>query len=483
MEIKKIRFLEPGNLPYRPSIKNLYVYDKYIRTPSVGLLTLATVVKRHYDDVFMYSESISRIKWKDVLDADIVFLGIFTYAAIRGYELADYIRQNSNAKVVMGGLHASMNYPEACEHCDYVILGEGEESVPELMDALKSDSPVDGVKGIAFKNGDEIVVTGKRCPPEDIDIIPDRDLLYRYRKMAGHNTMWAQVHASRGCPHNCDYCALVRHFGRKVRKRSPQNIVDDIRYSIDFHDKRHHRLAKMLWLTDDNFFADREWAMEVLHAIIDSGIKYHFTIQARYEVGYDDEMLDLLKQAGFDELAMGIEFLEDEAFQNYHKQSTYRDIERSVENIQRHGLRVRGLFIVGADNHEKGVGDRLADFVISHNISGVLIQSMYFVPGTPVYETHRDRLIDQNWARYNGSVVHYPERISPYDLQLEIIHASRRIYSRKRLVHAVFRKRGLERLLFVGEYFWHRSIRADLKAELPYLKRVTEQSGLYSGSR
>ena len=125
MEIKKIRFLEPGNLPYRPSIKNLYVYDKYIRTPSVGLLTLATVVKRHYDDVFMYSESISRIKWKDVLDADIVFLGIFTYAAIRGYELADYIRQNSNAKVVMGGLHASMNYPEACEHCDYVILGEG----------------------------------------------------------------------------------------------------------------------------------------------------------------------------------------------------------------------------------------------------------------------------------------------------------------------------------------------------------------------
>ena len=68
MEIKKIRFLEPGNLPYRPSLKNLYVYDKYIRTPSVGLLTLATVVKEQYDDVLMYSESISKVKWKDVLD-------------------------------------------------------------------------------------------------------------------------------------------------------------------------------------------------------------------------------------------------------------------------------------------------------------------------------------------------------------------------------------------------------------------------------
>ena len=479
MEIKKIRFLEPGNRPYRRSLKNLYVYDKYIRTPSIGLLTLATVVKEQYDDVFMYSESISQIQWKDVLDADIVFIGIFTFAAIRGYVLADEIRRRSDAVVVMGGLHASMNASEACEHCDYVLLGEGEESILELLDVLQSGGAVDQIKGLAFMRDGEVVSTGMRCPPENIDIIPNRDLLWHYQKMAGHNTIWAQVHASRGCPHNCDYCALVRHFGRKVRKRSPQNIVEDIRYSIDFHDKKHFRLAKILWLTDDNFFADRQWAVEVLQAIIDSGIRYHFTIQARYEVGYDDEMLALLKKAGFDEIAMGIEFLEDEAFENYHKQSTYRDIERSVENIQRHGLRVRGLFIVGADNHEKGVGDRLADFVIRHNISGVLIQSMYFVPGTPVYETHKDKLIHRDWSKYSGHVVHYPERISPYDLQCEIIHASRKIYSRRRLLQALLHKRGLERLLFVGEYFWQKSVRADLRAELPYLKKVTEQSGLY----
>lgn len=58
-------------------------------------------------------------------------------------------------------------------------------------------------------------------------------------------------------------------------------------------------------------------------------------------------------------------FLEDEAFESLHKKSTYAEIVRSVENIQRHGLRVRGLFIVGADNHVKSVGERLADFVIS----------------------------------------------------------------------------------------------------------------------
>lgn len=478
MKIKKIRFIEPANLPYRRSIKNLYVYDKYIRTPSIGLLTLATIVSKCNYDVFMYSESISKIKWKDVLDADIVFIGIFTFSANRGYELAEYIHEKSNAIVVMGGLHASMNYTEACNYCDYVMLGEGDESILELIDALKNDRPID-FAGIVYKKDDNIVNTGNRCPPENIDVIPNRDLLYNYQKMAGHNTIWAQVHASRGCPHNCDYCALVRHFGRKVRTRSPQNVVEDIKYSIEFHDKKHHRLAKMLWITDDNFFANRQWAMNVLNAIIDSGIKYQFTIQARYEVGYDDEMLELLKRAGFSELAMGIEFLEDEAFENYHKKSTYRDIVRSVENIQKHGIRVRGLFIVGADNHERGVGDRLADFVIEHNICGVLIQSMYFVPGTPVYETHKDKLIHRDWSKYNGNVVHYPEKISPYDLQLEIIHASRKIYSFRRLIHAIIYKHGMERLLFLGEYFWQKSVRDDLKAQLPYLKEVTEKSGLY----
>lgn len=472
MKICKVRFIEPGNLPYHRSVKNLFVYDKYIRTPSIGLLTLATIVKQRIDDTYMYSESISKIKWDDVLNAQIVFIGIFTFNANRGYNLARYIKQNSNAIVVLGGLHASMNYPEACQYCDYVLLGEGDESILELVNSIDDGSGIT-FPGVAYKKGEELVISGKRNPPQNIDVIPNRDLLYRYNKMAGHNTIWPQVHASRGCPHNCDYCALVRHFGHTVRTRSPENVVEDIRYSIAFHDKNHHRLAKVLWITDDNFFADRAWAISVLQAIIDSGIKYNFTVQARFEVGFDNDMLDLLRKAGFVEIAMGIEFLEDESFESYHKKSTYDDILRSINNIQKHGLRVRGLFIVGADNHTKGVVTRLSDFVLQYNICGVLIQSMYFVPGTPVYETHQAKLIHKDWSKYNGNVVHYPEKITPYDLQREIITASRRIYSFKRLLHAIFQKQGLERLLFVGEYFWQKSVRSDLRKELPALKRIS----------
>ena len=472
MKINKVRFIEPGNLPYRKSIKNLYTYDKYIRTPSIGLLTLTTIVKEVVDDTFMYSESISAIKWDDVFDADIVFIGIFTFAATRGYELVRFIKEHSKAIVVMGGLHASMNYPETVKYCDYVLLGEGDESILEFIDSIQNDRPV-GFPGVAYEKDNQIIFTGDRKPPENINTIPNRYLLYRYHRMSGHNTLWLQVHASRGCPHNCDYCAVVRHFGRAVRTRTPDNVVEDIKLSIAFHDKRLiPRISRILWLTDDNFFADREWAVSVLNAIIDSGIKYHFTVQARYEVGFDEEMLYLLKKAGFVEIAMGIEFLEDEAFNKYHKKSSHDDIVRSIQNIQKHGLNVRGLFIVGADNHTKGVGERLAEFVLKHDICGILIQSMYFVPGTPVFEANKERLIHQDWSKYNGNVVHFPQNISPYDLQQEIIHASAKIYSIRNLFHALLHRKWREKVLFFGEFFWQKSVRADLKRELPNLLRL-----------
>lgn len=465
----KIRFIEPSNLPYKKSIQNLFTYDKYLRTPSHGIMTLATVVKEYYEDTFAYSESISTLKWKDILDADIVFISIFTFAANRGYELARIIKKNSNAKVVIGGLHATLNYEEAVNYCDYVILGEGEESILDLIKAVKDNSSIN-FKGIVYSDNGEITHTGDREHPENINIIPNRNLLHNYKKMAASSALWPQVHASRGCPHNCNYCSVIQLFGRKVRTRSPENVIEDILQAIDFYEKRKvKRISKVLWITDDNFFADREWAITILKLIIDKRINYNFTIQARFEVGFDNEMLILLKKAGFIELAMGIEFLENESFEQFNKKSTKSDIEKSIKNIQKHGLNVRGLFIVGADNHTVGVGHKIADFVIKNKICGVLIQSMYFIPGTPVYEINKDKLLHKDWSKYIGHVVHNPASISPENLQKEIIYASKKIYSFKRLVRKILVERGMVRVLFIGEFFWHMTIRKRLKKELKYL--------------
>ena len=208
--------------------------------------------------------------------------------------------------------------------------------------------------------------------------------------------------------------------------------------------------------------------------MVDSGIKYRFNIQARYEVGFDDEMLELLKQAGFFELDMGIEFIDDASFHTYNKRSTKEDIERSIQNIRKHGMSVRGLFILGSDDQEKGCGKELADFVERNHIQGVLIQCMYFIPGTAAYENNKDRLLHRRWDKYNGNTVHFPKNMTPYELQLEHIDASRRIYSVKNLFRALIREDMIHKGLFLGEFLWHWSVRRDLKKELPYLKKVSQ---------
>ena len=139
----KIRFIEPGNRPYKPTILNYFVYDRYIRTPSVGLNTLATIVKREYPDTYMYSESISKIPMKDLQDANIIFISIFTYAAVRGYQIATYLKEHTNATIVMGGLHASMNVKEAVNYCDYVMLDEGDETILPLIKMIQEKKKPD----------------------------------------------------------------------------------------------------------------------------------------------------------------------------------------------------------------------------------------------------------------------------------------------------------------------------------------------------
>jgi radical SAM superfamily enzyme YgiQ (UPF0313 family) len=475
--LKKIRFIEPGNFsPYKKSVANILVYNKYIRNPSTGLIILATIVKKIIDDTLMYSESISRIVWEDVYTADIVFVGINTFNAVRGYEIAKELKQKSKAVLVFGGMHASLNYTEAIEYCDYVLTGDGDESIIEFINYINRgiDAKRITFPGVVYKDRGEIINTGKGEQPEDINTIPDRNLVYNYSRMAKrYDTLWAQVHASRGCPHNCAYCTIIRHFGQKIRKRTPENIVQDIKEAIAFHKRLFiPRLNTFVWITDDNFAQDRDWAISVLQCIIRNNIKYHFSVQARFETGFDDELLDLMKRAGFVDLALGIEFLDDSSFKEFNKKSNYADILRSIKNIQKHGIGVRGLFIVGAENDTKGIGSKIAQYVIDNNIKGALIQSLFFTPGTPFYEENKNILIHRNWEKYSGNVVHYPKNIKPAELQEEIIIASAKIYSFKRLIHAILHYKWINKVLFIGEYLWQKSIRNDLRKELEYLKGI-----------
>jgi radical SAM superfamily enzyme YgiQ (UPF0313 family) len=497
--IGKLRFIEAGALNrYRKSWKNRFLYNGSICNPSTGLITLTTIAKRLIDDTLMYSESISEISWDDVQDAHVVFISINTFNAMRGYAIAERIRtlggrgaDGFRPLVVLGGMHATLNYPEAVHHADFVLLGDGDESIIEFIETLDSlgsiPLPIDGIwpadgapiniPGLAYLRADGdgaagAFVTGQRPQPTDIETIPDRSLVFGYDRMAKkYDTLWPQVHASRGCTGSCDYCCVIAHFGRRIRTRSPETVVEDIRQAIAFHDRSFPpRFSRAVWLTDDNFAQDRQWAKSVLRAIIASDISWPITVQARWELGFDDEMLSLMKQANFFEISLGIEFIDDASFVHYHKRCTRKRIERAIANIHAHGIGVRGLFILGTDEDTLGAGERLGQFIIDNDIHGCLIQSMFFVPGTPVYEESKDRLLHRDWNLFNGNVVHRPKNMTPAELQQEMIAASRKAYSLRRLLHSLIHARGIFKVLAIGETIWHAHLRREWRKQLPSLR-------------
>ncbi|MCL2632155.1 MAG: radical SAM protein [Coriobacteriia bacterium] len=509
--IKKLRFIEAGAVNrYRKTWKNHFVYNSSICNPSTGLITLATIARQLVDDTLMYSESISETLMEDIWDADVVFISINTFNAMRGYELAQMLRSSGRVEaagaeadgtapvqscrplVVLGGMHATLNYTEAVRYADYVMLGDGDESIVEFIEALQALDgvfartpreacwPAEGapiqISGLAYlrqtdDGATEVTLTKPRPQPCDIETIPDRSLVYNYQQMARrYDTLWPQVHASRGCNGTCDYCCVIAHFGRKIRTRSPEAVVEDIRQAIAFHQRRlPPRLSKAVWLTDDNFAQNRQWAKSVLQAIIESDIAWPITVQATWELGFDHEMLALMKQANFFEVSLGTEFIDDASFVRYHKRAERQQIEQAIANIQAHGIGVRGLFILGSDEDTPGVGERLGQFIIDNKIHGCLIQSMFFVPGTPVYDRYKDSLLHQNWELFNGNVVHRPKNMTPAELQQEMIAASRKAYSLRRLLRSLLEAKGIFKVLAFGETIWHAHLRCDWRQQLPSL--------------
>jgi hypothetical protein len=108
-----------------------------------------------------------------------------------------------------------------------------------------------------------------------------------------------------------------------------------------------------------------------------------------------------------------------------------------------------------------------------HNICGVLIQGMYFVPGTPVFEQNESKLLHKDWSKYNGNIVHKTKNIPPDEMQQEIINASKIIYSFKNTVRVIFSKKTLEeKVLFIGEGFWHADSRKKLSREMKNIRKL-----------
>jgi len=370
-----------------------------------GPLILGNILKRAGHEVEVFEELNAHVNYKKLIpDADVFCFSIMTSNAPRAYELADRVRREGHAMVVMGGIHATYLPEEAAEHADHVITGEGEKVILDVVEGRRMEKII---HGIPIENLDEVP-------------LPDYDILKTPCESAN-------VLTTRGCPYRCTFCTTSRMFS-PYRQRSVDNVMDEIR----MYKKRGFRYMNF---EDDNFTADKERAKEICRRMISENLVFKETFFfGRTDMADDEELLDLLRQAHLTRVLIGIESLNQKALNSIHKGQNIENIRRAGAACEKYGIRVIASIVLGLDDDTKDDIHRSIQF--AKDIHAYQLQPAILTPypGTSVYEQMQQegRMIEGSWEQFDMmNVTFYPKNMSPWELQEEFYKASLYFYDFK----------------------------------------------------
>jgi radical SAM superfamily enzyme YgiQ (UPF0313 family) len=191
-----------------------------VAIPRLGPVLLGTILQRQGLEVKVIIEEIAAADYHSLdFHPDLVCISSITSTAPRAYELGDYYRQQG-IPVVLGGAHPSFVVRESLDHADYVICGEGDEALPELVATLNSGGDLAAVQNLSYLEGETVRQNPWRSFVENLDDlpIPDYNVVHGWAARPGRR--WMSISTSRGCPFNCRFCAVIKLFGRKYRYNS-----------------------------------------------------------------------------------------------------------------------------------------------------------------------------------------------------------------------------------------------------------------------
>ncbi|TAN60017.1 B12-binding domain-containing radical SAM protein [bacterium] len=344
---------------------------------------------------------------------DIVGITGFTTEMPSAFEIADNFRKKGVA-VVMGGVHVSSLPDEALTHADAVVIGEAETVWAKLLDD--------------FKNGalKRVYKAPRLCDMKNM-AIPRRDLLDRNMYASGFNTL----QATRGCPFNCDYCAVTAFFGKEFRVRPVKEVIDEIK-TFD---------TKEFFFVDDNIAGRPKYAKELFKELIP--LKKIWGSQASITMAKDPELLELYAKSGGRYVFIGLETLSQKNLDKMHKGwNSAKDYKEAIEKIHAVGINVIGSFVFGLDDDDKTVFENTFNFIMDAGVDAAQFHILTPLPGTVTYaEFEKEgRITDRDWAKYHtGEVVFKPKGMTVDELQNGYHWIFRKTYALKNMMKRCLR--------------------------------------------
>ena len=359
----------------------------------------------HGHEVCLVDENVEEIPWGELETFDIVGVTGMNVQKERMRQILEKLRP-MNVLTVVGGAYASVDEGFFDGLCDVVFSGEADETWPDFLRCIAEGG-----------NHDTLY---KQRNPTDMTKVPKPrfDLLKVDRYASG------ALQFSRGCPFQCEFCDIIVTFGRRPRTKHPQQVLEEL--------EEMRRVGFFsCFIVDDNFIGNKKAAKELLRLIIPwqekHGYPLRLTTEASINLADDPELLELLYQANFRSVFIGIEtprvasLNETKKFQNTRGDS----LEAKLARIRNAGMEVSAGFIVGFDNDDRTIFEDQFHFIQENGILLAMVGMLTAVPKTPLYE----RLEKEGRLRLddpNCNIV--PKQMTPSELQRNYWELLKRLY-------------------------------------------------------
>jgi radical SAM superfamily enzyme YgiQ (UPF0313 family) len=369
-----------------------------------GLLYLAAALEKEGVQVHIIDYVIGRYtpeQYKEKIreiDPDLVGINCFSFDTKPAFEIAKLTRESlPQTHITMGGPHATglpehaLNSPDV----DSVVIGEGEETLKDLVAALKRKQSLKSVRGLAYKENQRIVINPSREHIKDVDSILfpayhliNLDAYFEFpdpHGMATRSERFMSILTSRGCPYSCTYCHNT--FGKLFRPRSAENVIEEMkllynRYGIrEFH------------IEDDSFNIDLERAEKILDLILERGFK----ISMQFPNGIradrlNERFVSKLRKAGTFMAAIGVESASPRVLAQIKKNLDLTKIAAAAKLLAKHRILVWGYFMIGFLDETRGEMQQTMDFARSLKLHFASFSIAIPYPGTELFEQVRDRI-------------------------------------------------------------------------------------------
>ncbi len=373
--------------------------------PALGLLYIASYLRDAGYEVRVFefldeNFDVRRNKaiWEDVFAfaPDFAGFGVISWnRAVTELQIADLRERLPDCVVICGGKDpsymAGKYFPFGA---DFVVIGEAEETMVELVDVLNAGGDPATVRGVSFLRDGEVVATGHRDPLKlDQLLFPAFDLVdydhytdIRLGGIPGHFIKTGFMMANRGCPYNCKFCAeKVRNV---YRERSVDDIVAEIREQMDTYS-----IDGMVFL-DDLFYFKEKRVREICQRLLDESIHIKLYAQMRVDKAPSDDTLRLMRKAGFIQLALGVESGSPRILELINKGTTPGMCRETISRINASGIHTYCFLIIGLPDERVEDLEMTADLIEEIKPTFVAVNYYMPMPGTKFFLEEDDDLID-----------------------------------------------------------------------------------------